>query len=93
MGIERRHGTVAIRVRTLSARLVRMIGTRAPSTIPAASALARKVSLFEHVASLEVGDDQDVGIAGDGEVMSLMAAASRLIASSNARGPSEHPRR
>jgi len=34
----------AIRARTLSARLVRMIGTRAPRTIPAASALAMKVA-------------------------------------------------
>src|SRR5262249_20940584 len=33
-----------IRARTLSARLVRMMGTRAPSTMPAASAPARNVS-------------------------------------------------
>ena len=35
---------LAIRDRTLSARLVRMIGTRAPSTRPALSAFARKLS-------------------------------------------------
>ena len=38
--------TDGMRVRTVSARLVRMIGTRAPSTMPAASAFARKVSCF-----------------------------------------------
>jgi hypothetical protein len=35
---------LAIRDRTLSARLVRMIGTLAPSTSPALSAFARKLS-------------------------------------------------
>ena len=35
---------LAILDRTLSARLVRMIGTRAPRTTPALSALARKLS-------------------------------------------------
>ena len=34
------------RLRTESARLVRIMGTRAPRTIPAASAFARKVRLF-----------------------------------------------
>ena len=34
----------ARRARTLSAREVRMMGTRAPSTIPAASAFARTAS-------------------------------------------------
>ena len=36
----------AMRVRTESAREVRMIGTRAPSTMPAASAFDRKIRFF-----------------------------------------------
>ena len=57
---------LAIRDRTLSARLVRMIGTRAPSTRPALSALARKRQLLgQNVAGFEVRHQQDVRIAGD----------------------------
>src|ERR1700738_3533170 len=59
----------AMRARTESAREVRMIGTRAPSTIPAASALARKLrflaSMFpasrsgthQHLKSLAEGSN------------------------------------
>ena len=55
-----------MRARTESAREVRMIGTRAPSTIPAASALARKIEVLgEHVAGFEIGHDEDLGAAGD----------------------------
>jgi hypothetical protein len=46
MGIGAATAQLAIRVRTLSARLVRMTGTRAPSTTPAPSTLARNV--IEH---------------------------------------------
>ena len=55
-----------MRVRTESAREVRMIGTRAPSTMPAASALARKVEVLgQHVAGFEIGHDQDLRPARD----------------------------
>src|SRR6185436_18910877 len=37
---------LAIRERRLSARLVKITGTRAPSTRPALSALARQLSIF-----------------------------------------------
>ena len=44
-----------------------MIGTRAPSTIPAASALARKAKLLrQHVAGFEIGHEKNIGPAGDG---------------------------
>ena len=43
-----------------------MIGTRAPSTMPAASALARNVKVLgQHVAGLEIGHDQDLRSARD----------------------------
>ena len=43
----------AIRVRTKSARDVKMTGTRAPSTSPAASALARNMRILrQHIAGL-----------------------------------------
>ena len=49
----------------LSARLVRMIGTRAPSTMPATSASARYSSLLrQHVAGFEIGHDENVGLPG-----------------------------
>ena len=47
--------------------------------------------LGEDVAGLEIGREQDVGIAGDLGVMPLIRAASLLIALSNASGPSSMP--
>ena len=45
---------------------VRITGTRAPSTRPALSALARKLSILRHhVAGLEIGRQQDVRVARD----------------------------
>ena len=53
-------------MRSESARDVSTIGTRAPSTMPAPSALARKVEILgQHVAGLEVRHDQDLRPAGD----------------------------
>ena len=50
---------------TESARLVRMTGTRAPSTMPAASASARNVRLCcQHVARFQVRHDQHVRAPG-----------------------------
>ena len=57
----------ARRLSSESARLVRMIGTRAPSTIPAASAPGEeRQALGEHIASFEVGNDEHVRTSGDG---------------------------
>ena len=54
----------AMRARTESAREVRMIGTRAPSTIPAAVGLGEERQvLCQHVAGFEVGHDQDLRTA------------------------------
>ena len=51
----------ASRASTESARLVRMIGTFAPSTMPAAvGARQERQALREHVAGLEIGHDQHV---------------------------------
>ena len=56
----------ARRVSAASARLVRMIGTRAPSTIPAASAPLRNDMLFASMLpGFKVRHDQHVGAAGD----------------------------
>jgi hypothetical protein len=56
---------LAIRERTLSARLVRMTGTRAPSTMPALSALARYVScLASMLPDSRFRHEQDVRISG-----------------------------
>ena len=56
----------ASRASALSARLVRMIGTRAPSTMPAASRPARYSScLASMLPASRSGTTQDVGLAGD----------------------------
>ena len=55
-----------MRVRTESAREVRMIGTRAPSTMPAASAFGEEGQVLgQHVAGLEIGHHQDLRPARD----------------------------
>ena len=65
-------------MRALSARLVRMIGTRAPSTTPAASAPDRKVELLgQHVAGLEIGHDEDVRPPGHRRDDALLAPRRR----------------
>ncbi len=80
---------LAIFDRTLSARLVRMIGTRAPSTSPALSALARKLScLARMLPASRSGTSRMSGSPATSDPMPLIRAASALIALSNASGPS-----
>src|SRR5271169_2737330 len=82
----------ARRVNTESARLVRMIGTRAPSTMPAASAPARKDRLFASMfPASRSGTTNTFARPATGDTMSLIAAASLLIALSSASGPSRTP--
>src|SRR6266446_5634944 len=79
----------ASRVTTESARLVRMIGTRAPSTTPAASAPARKDRLLASMLpASRSGTTRTFARPATGETMCLIAAASSLIALSSANGPS-----
>ena len=83
---------LAIRDRTLSARLVRMIGTRAPSTRPALSALARKLScLARMLPASRSGASRMSGSPATSDRMPLICAASLLIALSKASGPSSSP--
>ena len=81
-----------MRARALSARLVRMTGTRAPSTRPALSAFARKESCFATMfPASRSGASRMSGSPATSEWMPLILAASRLIALSNASGPSSRP--
>ena len=64
--------------RTESARLVKTIGTRAPSTMPGRVGLGQEGQLLgQHVAGLEVGDDQDVRPARDRGLDALDPAPPR----------------
>src|SRR5262252_1830546 len=82
----------ASRVNTESARLVRMIGTRAPSTMPAASAPARNDRLLASMLpASRSGTTSTLALPATGETISLIAAASSLIALSSANGPSRTP--
>ena len=57
----------ASRAISSSARLVRMIGTFAPSTMPARVRVGEeRQALRQHVAGFQVGHDQHVGATGDG---------------------------
>ena len=86
------HGADASRVRALSARLVRMIGTRAPITMPAASASAMNVScLASMLPASRSGTTRMSALPATGETMPLVCAASTSIALSNASGPSTSP--
>src|SRR3954452_3797749 len=72
-----------------SARLVRMIGTLAPSTIPAASASARNDRLFASMLpASKSGTTRMLARPATGESIFLIAAACGLIALSSASGPS-----
>ena len=56
-------------MRTLSAREVSMTGTRAPSTMPAASALREKGQVLgEHVAGFEIRHDQNLARPATGRL-------------------------
>src|SRR5271167_1766768 len=82
----------ARRLTTESARLVRMIGTRAPRTMPAASAPARKDRLLASMfPASRSGTTSTFARPATGETMCLIAAASSLIALSSAKGPSRIP--
>src|SRR5436309_1172087 len=77
------------RVRSLSARMVNMIGTRAASTMPAASARERKLRFLTSMfPASRSGTTSTSGSPATGETIFLVRAASTLMALSNARGPS-----
>ena len=79
-------------MRTESAREVRMIGTRAPSTMPAASAFARKVRfLASMLPASRSGTTRICARPATADLMPLIRAASGSIALSNASGPSSTP--
>ena len=83
---------LAIFDRTVSARLVRMMGTRAPSTRPALSALARKLScLASMLPASRSGASRMSGSPATSDSMPFTRAASLLIALSKASGPSSMP--
>src|SRR5260221_8319 len=72
---------LAIRDRTLSARDVRMMGTRAPSTRPALSALARKLSsLAKMLPASRSGARSMSGSPATSERIPFVLAASLLMA-------------
>ena len=80
------------RVRTELARDVRTIGTRAPSTTPAASAWARKVRFLASILpASRSGTTRICARPATGEMMFLIRAASGSMALSKARGPSRSP--
>src|SRR5262249_564386 len=82
----------AIRLRTESAREVRMMGTRAPSTRPAASALERKTRFFASMfPASRSGTTRICALPATGDWMPLIRAASGSMALSNANGPSTIP--
>jgi hypothetical protein len=82
----------ASRARTLSARDVSTIGTRVPSTMPAASAPARYCSCFATMLpASRSGTSRMSARPATGETIFLVRAASSEIALSNASGPSSRP--
>jgi hypothetical protein len=82
----------ASRVRTLSARDVSTIGTRAPSTIPAASAPAMYCSCFASMLpASRSGTSRISALPATFDTMPLVRAACSEIALSNASGPSSTP--
>jgi hypothetical protein len=78
---------LAIRERMLSAGLVGMIGTRAPDTKPALSALARKLSCFASMLpDSRSGTRRISGSPETGDRIPLISAACLLIGLSNGKG-------
>src|SRR5262249_10259603 len=74
--------------RRLSARLVRMIGTRAPRTSPAASAFARNVSCLASIfPDSRSGTSRMSGSPATPDVMPFTFAASSPMGLSKALGP------
>jgi hypothetical protein len=71
---------------------VRITGTRAPTTSPALSAFARKLSCFASMLpASRFGTSRMSGSPATADRMPLIFAASALIALSNASGPSRRP--
>src|SRR6185312_5789851 len=82
----------ARRERTLSAREVSTIGTRAPMTMPALAAPARYCNCFATMLpASRSGASRMSAQPATGETMPLVFAASGLTALSNASGPSRTP--
>jgi hypothetical protein len=80
------------RASVLSARLVRMIGTRAPSTMPAIWAPARYSSCLANMLPASISGTTRISAApATAETIPLVSAASAEIALSNASGPSIMP--
>ena len=81
-----------MRERTESAREVRMIGTRAPRTMPAESALARKARfLASMLPASRSGTTRICARPATSDLMPLIRAASGSMALSKASGPSRMP--
>src|SRR6266511_3754728 len=81
-----------MRERTESARDVRMIGTRAPSTRPAVSALAINARFLASIfPASSSGTTRICARPATSDLMPLILAASGSIALSKARGPSRIP--
>src|SRR3990167_3295636 len=79
----------AILVRSESDLLARIMGTRAPSTIPAPSALAMNVSCFASMfPASRSGTIMMSGSPETSDLIPFISAASLFIALSNASGPS-----
>src|SRR3546814_2321945 len=69
----------ARRVRSLSARLVRMMGTRAPRATPAASAPPRKVSCLASILpASRLGTTRTSAFPATGETIPFSRAAASL---------------
>ena len=82
----------ARRAQAGSARLVRMMGTLAPTTIPARWALPRYSSCLANIIpDSRSGTIRISAAPATGELSLLMAAACTLTAVSNANGPSRIP--
>ena len=89
---ERAAAQEARRERTESAREVRMIGTRAPSTMPAKSALAMNDRFFASMLpASRSGTTRICARPATSDLMPLIRAASGSIALSKASGPSRMP--
>ncbi len=82
----------AARVSAVSARLVSTIGTRAPSTTPAISALARYSScLATMLPDSRSGTTRMSALPATTDLMPLVLAATSDTALSKASGPSSRP--
>ena len=65
---------------TPSARLVSMMGTRAPRMMPADEALQQDKLLGQHVSRFQIGDEENIGVARHLGMNALDFSASQLTA-------------